>query len=388
MLKRIFSGELLALRLIILAAVAALVLIGLACIGVTEPDRFFARKQLLWVGLGVVLFALVNLVHYRTIGRFSIALFALALLLLAAVLVGKYLHLTSFVPAIRGATRWIRLVPHSPLPPIQPSEIAKLAYILALADYLRHRKNYRTLGGLIPPFLLTLLPMALILLEPDLGTVLLFPPVLFSILFVAGARLRHLLPIAAAAIIFLPIAYFTPGVMKPYQKDRIRSLFNQNATNRYWLNGPGYQLHQSKTCIGSGGVTGGPPSSTFLYRHLPDKHNDFIFALIAHQWGLVGSVIVLGLYAAIVLAAAAVAAYQSDPFAKLLAVGICALLAAQMFINVAMTIGLMPVTGMTLPFVSYGGSSLLTNFLALGLLFNVARHRPRQIAPHAFQFDD
>lgn len=389
MFRRILSGELPALRFIIVASVAGLVIVGLLAIDASGLHGQFARKQLLWVGVGVLAFLAVNQPHYRTIGRFSSAFFAVAVLGLILILAGKYLHLSAFVPPIRGATRWLRIVPHSPLPPIQPSELAKLAYILSLAAYLCHRKNFRTLSGLIPPLLLTLVPMALILLQPDLGTVLLFPPILFAVLFVAGARLRHLLTALALAVILLPIAYFTPGVMEPYQKDRIQVLVNQGSTDPYWLKGPGYQLYQSKLCIGSGRLTGPDQRvSPFLYRHLPDIHNDFIFALIAHRWGLVGSLAILALYTALFAAGSAIAAYQTDPLAKLLAVGICALLATQTCINIAMTIGLMPITGMTLPFVSYGGTSLLTNFLAVGLLFNLARRHPRQIAAHPFQFDD
>ena len=387
MLKRILSGELRVLRLIIIAAVVGLVLVGLACItAATGAGSYFARQQCFWLALGAIAFVLVNLIHYRTIGRASTALFTLSLLLLLALLAGKYLHLRSLVPSIRGASRWIHL---GPLPSIQPSELAKFAYILALAAYLRHRQTYRTLAGLVPPFLLTFLPMALILLQPDLGTVLLFPPVLFAVLFVAGARLRHLLLIALAALVLLPAAYFIPGLMKPYQKDRLEVLVKQGATDTYWLNGPGYQLHQSKMCIGSGRLSGTDEDiAPYLIRYLPDNHNDFIFSLIGHRWGFVGAICVLALYTSLIIAATAVAAHQNDPFAKLLAVGIAALLATQVIINVAMTVGLMPITGMTLPFVSYGGSSLITNFLALGLLFNLARHRTRQIAPRPFQFDN
>ena len=139
MFRRILSGELPALRLIAVASVVGLVLIGLAAIDGSGVHRQFARRQLPWVGLGALAFLVVNRPHYRVIGRFSSVFFAMAVLLLVFILVGKYLHLGSFVPPIRGATRWIRIIPHSPLPPIQPSELAKLAYILALAAYLCHR---------------------------------------------------------------------------------------------------------------------------------------------------------------------------------------------------------------------------------------------------------
>jgi len=400
MLREIWQGRLGGLRLVMLLAVMLLVLIGLVTIYATSTDlsgaktTIFARKQLVWLGMGLLALAVVNLIPYRTLGRYSNHLFALSLALLILVLIGKYLHLTRFVPSIRGATRWIKLIPVESdsfiirAARIQPSEIAKITYILALAWYLRHRENYRNLKGLVGPFALTLVPMVLILREPDLGTVLLFLPVLFTVLYTAGARVKHLLTIIIIAVILCPVFYFTPDVMKDYQKDRIEVLWKQNTDDPYWLNGPGYQLHQSKVCIGSGQVRGQGWNSRSLdrYKHPPDQHNDFIFAMIAHQWGLIGSLVVLLLYSLVILGAIEIAASQSEPYGRLLAVGIATLLAAQMFINIGMTMGLMPITGMNLPFVSYGGSSLLANFIALGILINVARHRHLILTRKPFEF--
>ncbi len=376
-----------------LLAVACLVAVGLACIYATGKNNEF-NKQLFWLVIGLTAFIVANSVHYRRLGQISFFLFGASLFLLAVVLAGKYLHITKLVPAIGGSYRWIKLLPFDSessivsLARIQPSELAKLSYILALAWYLRHRKNYRDFKGLLEPFIITLAPMALIILEPDLGTVLLFLPVLFSMLFMAGARVRHLLTIMLIGASLSPLFYFT---MKDYQRIRIVGLFRQSSEDPYWLRGNGYQLHQSKMCIGSGGVTGqGWRSGVFVKygRFLPDRHNDFIFAMIGHQWGMLGCVFVLGLYVVVIICGIEIAANQVDPFGQLVAVGICTLLGAQMFINVGMTMGLMPVTGMTLPFVSYGGSSLLCNFLALGFLFNVARRRDRHIYRNDFEFED
>jgi rod shape-determining protein RodA len=385
-----------------LLSVVLLVLIGLITIYTTSTDlsgqktTIFARKQLVWLGLGLVLMAVVNLVPYRSLGRYSNTLFALSLGLLILVLMGKYLQLTNFVPNIRGATRWIKLIPINSdsfivrAARIQPSEIAKITYILALAWYLRHRENYRTLKGLIGPFTLTLFPMVLILLEPDLGTVLLFLPMLFIVLYAAGARIKHLLTFIIIALILCPICYYTPGLMKSYQRDRIKVLWNQNTEDPYWLEDSGYQLHRSKVCIGSGQLAGQGWKSNSIaqYDYPPDQHNDFIFAMIAHQWGFLGSMVVFLLYSLVILGAIEIASSQSEPFGRLLAMGIATLLAAQMCINIGMTMGLMPITGMNLPFVSYGGSSLLANFIALGLLINVARHRHLVLTRKSFEFGD
>ncbi|KPK73156.1 MAG: hypothetical protein AMJ79_15310 [Phycisphaerae bacterium SM23_30] len=377
-------------------AVTALVLIGLMSIYATDmtsnPPQHFARKQLNWVALGLAAFFIANLIPYRDLGRYSYGLFGFSLILLILVLLGKFLQLQIFVPEINGAYRWIKLIPlrsNSAIvnaARIQPSEVAKIAYILALAWYLRHRKNYRTFKGLIGPFLLTLLPMVLILLEPDLGTILLFLPVLFTVLFVAGARAKHLLTIIILTLMFSPVFYF---LMEPYQRQRVQILIRQNSQDPFWRRGPGYQLHRSKICIGTGQVSGyGWDFSPYVRENPPPhKHNDFIFAVIAHQWGFVGGAGLLALFSLLIISGIEIAAQQVEPFGRLLAVGISALLAAQILINIGMTMGLMPITGLTLPFVSYGGSSLLCNFFALGLLINVARHRPMQLARKSFEFD-
>ncbi|HOW19481.1 MAG TPA: FtsW/RodA/SpoVE family cell cycle protein, partial [Phycisphaerae bacterium] len=301
---------------------------------------------------------------------------------------------------------------------IQPSELMKIGYLLALAWYLRFRRNYRTVGGLAGPFLLTLAPMVLIKMQPDLGMMLIMLPVLFVMLFVAGARGRHLALIALAALAALPLFWMK---MEMYQRLRVTAVFLQSPVIREWIAahpntwlrlGPpevrrnpeearrwqleaaewdvrrGYQLVRSKVALGSGGVLGnGWGRGTFIeYDFLPDKHNDFIFAIIGHQFGLVGCILVLLCYAAIVVTGFDIATLTNDPFGKLLAVGITVLLATQVITNVAMTIGLGPITGLTLPFVSYGGSSMIASFVMVGLLINIAQRRPLLIAHEPFVF--
>ena len=385
----LWQGRRRGVRLVLACAVAGLLLTGLVSIGVTTGGTGLTYKQLVWIGLGLGAFVVVNLAPYRTLGRLSYALYGLTLVLLVFVLVGKYLGLDGFVNVIRGAARWIKLIPYrASSPTLQPSELAKITYILALAWYLRQRQNYRTFGGLIGPFALALAPMALIVLEPDLGTTLLFLPVLFAVLFAAGARLKHLLVIIALGLVFTPVFYFF--LMTPYQRTRVQLVLRQDSEDPEWLRGPGYQLYKSKVSIGSGGLTGqglgleeeaGEQPPPFYY-------NDFIFAMIAHQWGFVGVVVLAFLYVLLLLSAIEIAAEQPEPFGRLIAVGVTALLAAQACVNMGMTMGLMPVTGMTLPFVSYGGSSMVVNFLALGLLFNVARHRPHRLTAKPFEFGE
>jgi len=232
--------------------------------------------------------------------------------------------------------------------------------------------------------------MALILAEPDLGTTLMLPPVLFLMLFVAGARLRHLALLALLGAALLPALYLWG--MKEYQRDRIRIVFRQNSPDERWHAGPGYQLRQSKIALGSGGLYGqGWGRGVFVESPislLPEEHNDFIFALIGHQWGFIGCLLVILAYTAIVLFGLEVATITNDPFGRLIALGVVTMIVVQALLNMAMTAGLAPVTGMTLPFVSAGGSSLWANFLGLGLLVNVARRRPMLIAHPPFEHED
>lgn len=409
-------GRLLLVRLILIAAALALLAIGIVAIyAVGHPAEvspaskaaFFAefwKKQLVFAGLATAAFIAINLISYRRLGELSFRIYAVVLLLLALLLLGKIINIP-FIPMINGTHRWIRFtIAGRQLPAIQPSELCKVAYVLALAWYLRYRSNYRSFKALVGPFLLTLLPMLLILLEPDLGTVMLMMPVLFIMLFVAGARVKHLLLIILLAIVVSPLMW---AVMRPYQRSRISSVLLQSEAiqdkaeqhpqlarlligrefdQRHWTNAAGYHLIRSKYAVTSGGPNGrGFAKGPFVkYDFLPYRINDFIFAIIAHQWGFIGAVIVIALYAIIILCGLEIAASNTDPFARLLAIGITATLAVEVIVNISMTLGLMPITGLTLPLVSYGGSSLLACALLLGLLNNVGRARPFSVAPKRF----
>ncbi len=355
-----------------LLAVVGLVGTGLACIYASGHTNKF-MKQIFW--LGISFFALLTTANipYKKLGRMSSLLYMITIALLALVLAGKYLGIASLVPMIGGSYRWINLAGFR----IQPSELAKLSYILSLAWFLKDRECSLFKNGIIFPFILGAVPMVLILLEPDLGTVLLFIPTLFAMIFMAGTKIKHIVMVILIALLISPLGLL---FMKDYQKMRILGLIKQNTTDVDWLNDKGYQLHKSKMCIGSGGISGQRQDGLFVkYDFLPDRHNDFIFAMIGHQWGIVGCSSILGLYLLIIIGAAEIASEQKDPFGKLVAVGIAAIIAAQTFVNVSMTIGLAPVTGMTLPFISYGGTSLVCNFIALGLLINIARHQDQTI---------
>ncbi len=411
-MRNFLKGRLLFVRLCLLASVLGLVAVGILTIYAignpieSSPATDMAslagnwKKQLVFAAVALAGFVAANLVNYRRLGAVSFSLYGVTLALLVYLVISRYVVQLPFAaPSRDGVHRW--LVFHPSLPRVQPSEFCKLSYVLALAWYLRYRSNYRRFRSLIGPFALTLLPMVLILIEPDLGTVLLMMPVFFALLFVAGARVKHL------ALVILLAVLVSPGLwlkMQEYQRTRIsgvalqspwirakaeqdeslgRLLVGRKFTERQWRNDWGYQLIRSKFAVASGGLTGnGFGQGPFIkYNFLSDRHNDFIFSVIAHQWGFLGSLVFLGLYVILIACGLEIAASNTDPFARLLAAGIVAMFVVQVVVNVGMTLGLMPITGLTLPFVSYGGSSLLVNMMAVGLLNNIGRCRPFSVAP-------
>ncbi|MBL7214781.1 MAG: rod shape-determining protein RodA [Phycisphaerae bacterium] len=360
------------------------------------------KKQIVFAAAGIFCMVLVNLFNYQRLGPFSYLLYGIILAMLAMLLLDKFIDLP-FVPLRHGTRRWFKIGFGFQ---IQPSEFCKIAYILALAWYLRFRSNYRKFLGLIGPFALTLLAMMLILLEPDLGTVILMMPILFAMLFVAGAKVKHLVLILCMGLAVSPVLWH---FMRPYQRMRISSVLLQNQTIfdaaethpklakilvgdpdklRTWRSAEGYHLLHSKQAITSGGLKGyGFAKGPYIqYGYLPERHNDFIFATIAHQFGFLGCGMVLILYTIILACAIELAWLNTDPFGRLVAVGIAAMFAVQILVNVSMTLGLMPITGLTLPLVSYGGSSLLVNLIAIGLLNNIGKHRPFSVAKKPFEF--
>ncbi len=419
----LLKGRLVAIRVVLLAATLALTIIGILTIyAVGHPEQTpgpatggieqtsspaeLWKKQLVFAAMGLAALVVVNFVSYRRLGQAGYWIYAAVLVLLAVLLVSKYVCELPFAPQTKGAYRWIKIsIAGHDLPSIQPSEVCKPAYILALAWYLRYRSNYRNFRALIGPFVLTLLPTALILLEPDLGTVLLMMPVFLAMLFVAGAKVRHLAMIVLAALLISPLLWYK---MQPYQRLRISSVLLQSDwlrqkaeqhpalgrvlvgsdfSTKRWKDDWGYHLIRSKYAVASGGLDGyGFRRGPFIqYNFLPERHNDFIFAIIAHQWGFYGCIGVLTLYVILLWCGLEIAGSNTDPFGRLLATGIVSMFAIQLIVNVAMTVGLMPITGLTLPFASYGGSSILVSMVCVGLLNNVGRWRPFTVAPRAFE---
>lgn len=352
-------------------------------------------KQLIFAAVGVVAMAVVQAINYQKIGRFAWTLYILGLGMVLYTIV-PFTHVAErvqtplMVPYTNGAYAWINAGPIK----LQPTELMKIGFILVMARYLRFRNNYRTFKGLLGPFLLALAPIGLILKQPDLGTVLIFVPVLFAMLFVAGAQFRHLLAIVGMGLALAPLMWLSgtdmpvfrhmPVLVKDYQRARVYALFsNDPAISRK----ENFQPLRALMALGSGGLSGKGIGVVPIGGLVPEAHNDMILALIGEQFGFFGVAAILAAYIVLFATGVEIAARTREPFGRLVAIGIVALLAGQAFLNLSVTLRMMPVTGVTLPFVSYGGSSLLSSFIAAGLLLNVGQNRPLVMARNAFEFD-
>lgn len=367
--------------LVILSALA-LSIFGVAAIETTSPA--FANRQALHLIIGLILAIAFAIPDYRRLRFLTWPLAAIATLLLIFVLVPAVPD--EIVRPRNGARRWISLG----ITDFQPSELAKIAWIALMAEWLARRKSYRTFPGFLLAFVVTLIPFVLILKEPDLGTALLFIPTLLVMLVVAGARLRHVLLVLLCGIALGPIAYFTPGVLKPHQRDRIDSFVAQFQGDSSLDRDEGYQAARARIVVGSGGLTGvgrEHAAAIVAFNRLPEDHNDMIFAVIVCRWGLVGGVCLWLVFIVLSLAGIMAAGSSRSAFGRLLVVGIVAMIFFQMIVNTGMTIGIFPITGMTLPFISYGGSSLVTTWIMAGLVLNVALRRPRRMQREAFSFE-
>jgi cell division protein FtsW len=317
-------------------------------------SSYFFRKQGLYALVGVVLLLLMRRGSYRGLRPLSPALVLGSIgLLLAVLVVGS---------TANGARRWLQVGPAV----FQPSELAKLALVVFAAAYLARRPAPRTLGELIKPIgLVTGVVCALLLAEPDLGTAITICVMIGGVLVVSGAPGRLLMTAGVlCAGLVLVAAWF-----EPYRRARLLSFLNPWSD----VQGDGYQPVQAMLALGSGGIFGeGLGQSVSKANYLPEAHTDMIFAIIGEELGLVGATALIAAYAAFAYAGFRVALACRDPFGKRLAAGITTLVCGQALINLAAVMGAAPLTGITLPFVSYGGSSLVVGLAAVGILLNIA----------------
>ena len=348
--------------------------------GLVRADELYGRtqlveRQMVWLCLALLAMVATLNVPYRLLSQLSPWIFAGTLLLLAV---------TLFMPPINGSRRWIPLG----LFDLQASEPARLAYIMALAAYLMYRSSQRTIAGLVPPLLMAFFPMLLIVREPDLDTAILFLPVLYTMLFAAGARTKHLAAAALSGIACLPILWTQ---MSPEQQSRIVTVITQRDGGSAPA-GDGFHLHQSKQILALGGFWGSfhqqePPVDDPAAWQLPASRTDFIFVMIGERFGFPGCVGVLLLYCVLVWNGLRIASRTREPFGRLVCVGVMTLIAVQTLLNAGMTVGLLPITGTTLPLCSYGGSSLISTYAGIGLVMNIAMRPGQIVAGEPFVFE-
>ncbi len=320
-------------------------------------------KQILWLVGALALLILTTTIDYQTIGRYAYLLYAGVLCLLIAVLF--------FGRTGLGAQRWLSLGPLS----LQPSEFAKVALLLLLARMfsLGPIGDLR-LRDLVRPACLVIVPALLILKQPDLGSALMLLCASGVLILIAGVRRSTLAALMGGGLVAVPpAAYLAWGMLKGYQKNRILAFLDPEIDPL----GIGYHLTQSKIAVGSGQILGkgylGGTQGQLAF--LPERHTDFIFAVFAEEWGFIGAAVLLGLYLLLILWGVEIARRAKDRFGCLLASGVVAMLSLYVLVNVGMTVGLLPVVGIPLPLMSYGGSALTANYLAIGLLMNIRMRR-------------
>lgn len=348
---------------LLLAAVVFLSGLGLLALysiglGLADPDFFSFKKQLLFVAIGLgLVFAIGPSFHYRWLGSMTVPLYAGAITLLGAVLL--------FGERIRGSVGWLYFGPVS----FQPVELAKLVLIVVMAKFLATYGRYtKDLRVVLQGAAAALCMILLVVLQPDLGGALILAAIWGGMVLVSGMRVRHLLVMGIAAIVVAAGAWLF--LLKPYQKERVTTFLNP-ASDPF---GEGYNVTQSIIAIGAGQLTGrGVASgSQSQLRFLPEARNDFIFSVIAEELGFIGVMILLGLYALLFQRLYLLAKGSRDDFTLYLVIGSATLIAAEVFVNIGVASGIMPVTGLALPFVSYGGSSMLMHFALIALLQNIA----------------
>jgi rod shape determining protein RodA len=361
MLKLIFgkSFDYFLFALVLILVILGIVTIYSSTYGVTN-QYFFA--QLIFAGVGIVASIIFAFLDYKNLGSFSVAIYVAGIIFLIVVLVlGK---------SVSGATRWISLGFFR----LQPSEIFKMILIIVLAKYLGDKKGEIGFRDIACVFLLTVIPMGLVLIQPDFGTALVYFAIAIIMLFVAGMPRLHIFVLSFVFAVLAPIFWFF--ILRGYQKDRLISFLNPSADPF----GSGYNVLQSIISVGSGQIFGrglGHGSQSQLnFLPISIQHTDFIFAVYAEELGFLGSILLLILLTVLIIKIFKISKIARDNFGALLAAGIGGMFLFQVLVNVGMNLGSMPVTGIPLPFLSYGGTSLLIGFIALGILQSiVSRHK-------------
>jgi rod shape determining protein RodA len=353
---------------LLLLATLGLVAASIYVVGAATQDdvpgdpNYYAYRQAVFAGVGLVLMVAISRFDYSRLREWKLGVYTL--------MIGSILLVYAAGVSARGARRAIEFGFFN----FQASELGKLLLVVALSafvvDRTRRLHDRETTSRIV---LLALVPAMLVVAQPDLGSGLVYLAIVLAVLFLAGTKWTHFAALAALgamAITVVLIAAPAAGieVLKPYQKDRLTAFLNPTDDPRE----EGYQINQSLTAIGSGGKTGrGDEATQTRLDFLPEHHTDFIFSVVGEEFGFVGAALVLSLFALLIWRALRILTMSKNFYGALVAGGITAMLMFQVFVNVGMTIGIMPITGIPLPLVSYGGSSVLTTLMAIGLLQSI-----------------
>ncbi len=351
----------LALTLIGLVAIYSAKLVALSAQGL--PPTTYVSRQLLALAIGVVVMVVVAVVDYRVVRVYAPVLYVVSVVLLGLVL-------SPLGTAFGGAQRWIVIGGFQ----LQPSELAKLAVLVVVAALLHESEGTPHAGVVLASLVLTLLPAGLVFLQPDLGTSMVFVWSTAVLFLLGGVQARYLIGLTLSGIVGVIVALQTE-LIEDYQLLRLTAFLDAGDASAAQT--AAFQTRQSLIAVGSGQFAGKglfEGTQTSL-SYVPENHTDFIFTVIAEEFGFLGGSLVLGLLLVLVWRGLRIAILAKDTFGTLVAGGIVAILTLQVFVNVGMTIGIMPVTGLPLPFISYGGTSLIVWFAMIGLLLNIHMRR-------------
>ncbi len=328
--------------------------------GPVSPHEILFSKQLIWFAAGLVVMVALFLFDYKRLDRWTYLIYGGCIVLLICVFL--------FGKQFGGSRRWLTIGQIS----IQPSEFVKIGVIICLAGYYSRRINSKglTLRQLFIPLILTAVPFVLILKQPDLGTAMLIVLIVGSMTVFAKIERRSFIYILISGAVVTPMVWF---LLRGYQKQRLLTFLSPDRDPL----GAGYHIIQSKIAIGSGMIFGKGflKGTQNALSFLPEQHTDFIFSVLAEEWGFIGSIIIFLVFLMLIACSLNVAYRCRDPFGTMISVGITIMISWQVFINIGMVMGLMPIVGVTLPLVSYGGSSIITMMASIGILMNIAMRR-------------
>jgi rod shape determining protein RodA len=322
---------------------------------INEETIQFTKRQILYILVGLFLCFIVATIDYHQLEKIAIPIYILSIIMLIYVLL--------FGKTIGGARRWINFAGFD----FQPSEFAKIALIVFLADFLSKQKdNLSNILYFLLPFLFTGILMLLVSRQPDLGTAIVFLAILLFMIYITGIEWKYIFIISLTLVGSFPIFW---SFLKDYQRKRIILFLNPDLDPL----GAGYNIIQSKVAIGSGGLVGQGLFSGIQsqLKFLPAQHTDFVFAVIGEELGFLGALLLLSLFILLLWKGIKIAQEAPDLLGTFLATGVVAFMFFHIFINIGMVMGLMPATGLPLPFISYGGTFMITNFIGIGLLLNV-----------------